>query len=117
MEPIPVFFDRVQRSALIIRPKMPFKDWLVSMDPEDREYDSSKDIDIYLIPNFEYEKDAEKWLKENFDDIFCDQMNNWYTDESDWIQNRTFKMFKEWFDYSIHMSILDTLDIPIRKTL
>ena len=54
-------------------------------------------------------------VEKNFDQIFVDQMNYWYTLESMWVQNRTFKMFKEWFDYSLYMMILDTLEEPIEK--
>ncbi|HQA75619.1 MAG TPA: hypothetical protein PLY32_00720 [Salinivirgaceae bacterium] len=117
MKQIPVFFDTVHRSALIITPKKSFKEWLISMDPDDANIDLSNETDLYLIPNFDDHYQAEQWLKENFDIIFCDQMNNWYIDESDWEQNRTFKTFKEWFNYSIHLQILDTLEIPIKKSI
>ena len=114
MEPIPYYFDPIDRSALIVRPKKPFKDWLTQMDAA-RDYDVTQDADVYLIPDFLEDKPAEKWLSENFDAIFCDQCNNWYTDENHWPQKRTFSMFKQWFDYSIHLTILDTLDLPVKK--
>jgi hypothetical protein len=36
-------------------------------------------------------------------------------DETVWVKNRTFKLFKDWFDYSIHTMIWDTMDEPIDK--
>jgi hypothetical protein len=39
----------------------------------------------------------EKWLQRNFDRIFQNELNDWHTDEKDWPQKRTFKIFLEWF--------------------
>lgn len=115
MEQIPVFFENVRRSALTLKPKKPFQDWLTNIDPDDKDIDLTQDSIVYLLPDFEETRQMGNWLKKNFDQLFCDQMNNWYTDESCWIPNRTFKLFKEWFDYSLHTMIMDTLDTPIEK--
>ncbi len=115
MEPIYYFFESAKRSAIIIKPKQPFLDWLVKLDPEDNNPSFLKDNNVYLIPMFDETIEVENWLKKNYDRIFSDQMNNWYTDESVWVQNRTFKMFNNWFDYSLHTMIFDTLDEPIEK--
>ena len=115
MEPIPVFFDNVRRSAMVIKPKKPFIDWLSSIDPEDKNIDLSKDTDVYLLRDFEEVEQIERWLFKNFDEIFCDQMNHWYIDEEVWVKKRTFKMFKEWFDYSLHTMIWDTQEGLIKK--
>jgi hypothetical protein len=32
-----------------------------------------------------------------------------------WVQNRSFKLFKEWFDYKMHSMVWDTLEEPIDK--
>jgi hypothetical protein len=75
------------------------------------------DSDVYLLANFEDFEDMEKWIRKNYDQIFCDQMNHWYTDEDFWIQKRTFKPFNEWFEYSMHTMIRDTLDKPVYKKI
>jgi hypothetical protein len=49
----------------------------------------------------------ESWLKKNFDKIFKHQLNNWYIDETLWPPARTFKMFKEWLQYSAHTMVWD----------
>ncbi|HEY2721658.1 MAG TPA: hypothetical protein VGI82_08035 [Chitinophagaceae bacterium] len=114
MNAIPVFFDNVKRTAIVINPKNPFYDWLKSIDPNDT---SAMDAnsDVYLLRDFETESEMESWLKRNFDLIFSDQLNNWYVDEKLWVTNRTFKMFKEWFDYSLHTMIWDTVQGDIAK--
>ena len=115
MEPIPVFFELTNRAALILKPKKPFLNWLISHDPEDKKVDLSEDLDVYLIPEFEDRGEFEEWIEENYDDLFCDKMNQWYVDESMWVKNRSFKLFKEWFDYVIHSMVWDTLEEPIEK--
>jgi hypothetical protein len=47
------------------------------------------DPDVYLLPDFEEIDQMESWLKKNFDAIFRDQMNHWYTDEDLWIYPAT----------------------------
>jgi hypothetical protein len=115
MEPIPIYFDNIDRSALVIKPKKPFIDWLNKIDNNQRLTDIVDDTEIYLLPDFEEPQQMENWIKKNFDLIFCDQLNNWYTDEDIWPQKRTIKLFKEWFDYSLHTMIMDILDSPISK--
>lgn len=115
MEPIPVFYENVRRSALVIRPKSPFSDWLKSIDPKDEADYSLEEGDVYLLPDFEEVKQMDNWLKKHFDEIFTDQLNNWFVDEQLWPQNRTYKMFKEWFNFSMHTMIWDTLESSIHK--
>jgi hypothetical protein len=115
MDPIPVFFENVKRCALILKPKKPFFDWLNSIDPIDSELTVHDDSAVYLLPDFEEKSQIQNWLKKNFDELFCDQLNNWYIDDTLWVKNRTFEMFKEWFDYSMHTMIWDTLEEPIEK--
>jgi hypothetical protein len=115
MNTIPVFFENIDRSALIVTPKQPFIDWLLGLDPTINKVDVTNDPDVYLKPDFDNDTQVVKWLERNFDDIFRDQLNHWYNDESKWIQKRTFKVFKEWFNYSIHTMIWDTLENPIEK--
>ncbi len=117
MEPIPYYFDSINRSVLIIRRKKPFYDWLAVMDPNDRNLMEESEHDVYLLPDFDEVSQMEKWLKKNFDSLFCDQLNNWYTDENVWPQARNFKMFNEWFDYSLHTMIYDTQEGKIRKDI
>jgi len=113
MDPLPVFFDLTDRAALILKPKKPFLDWLKKYDLQDKDVDLEEDQDVYLIPEFLDNKEFETWLKENYDAFFCDQMNGWYSDETMWVQNRSFKLFKEWFDYKMHSMVWDTLEDPI----
>ena len=114
MEPIEVFYENVRRSALVIKPKSPLNAWLKSIDPNGVEY-TWEEGGVYLLPDFEEVKQMENWLKRHFDEIFSDQLKNWVVDERLWPQKRTFKMFKEWFGYSLHTMVWDPLEYPIQK--
>lgn len=108
-------FSSVRRTALVLQPKKPFYDWLNSMYPEDENPESCSDPDVYLLPDYESIAQMENWLKRNFDWLFCEQLNEWYTDEDGWPQKRTFKLFKEWFNYSLHTMVWDGVQGPIDK--
>ncbi|MEN9599894.1 MAG: hypothetical protein RL596_2213 [Bacteroidota bacterium] len=115
MESIPKYFDNVKRTAMLLKPKQPFFDWLKSIDPNDEPNELMKEGNVFLLPDYDEVKQMENWLKKNFDDIFSDQLNNWYIDEELWPKNRTLKMFKEWFYYSLHTMVWDTEDKFIEK--
>lgn len=108
-------FENVVRSALVIRPKKPLIDWVNSHEPGMLEEDVVLEGEVYLLPDFETVEEMEKWLKKFYDVIFTEQLFNWYMDEDMWVQNRTFKMFGEWFHYSFHTMIWDTVDGPVEK--
>lgn len=99
--------ENVKRTALVLKPKQPFKDWMLSVEPKEDFRDALKEGDVYLLPDYEEIGQMQSWIKRNFDSIFTDQLNNWYTDEALWPQNRTIKMFNEWFEYSLYTTILD----------
>ena len=115
MEPIPYYYDNINRSALVVKPKQPFIDWLVSIESENKNVEEDLEGDVYLLPDFEEISQMKIWLKKNYDAIFSDQLNNWYTDATCWPQHRTFEKFAGWFDYSLHTMILDTEETKIEK--
>lgn len=114
MEPIPYFYDSVNRSAILVKPKKPWYDWINHIY-EDSPTAERKEGTIYLLGELDELDDIERWMRVNFDHIFQNELNDWHTAELDWPQNRTYKMFNEWFSYEIHCSILDLEDDEIRK--
>lgn len=105
----------INRVAVTIKPKQPFYDWINSIEIIDNLEDSLKDCDTYLIPDYEEYDKVEKWLKKNFDKLFIEQLGGWYLDETLWPNNRTFKMFTEWFEYVISTAVWDTETKLIEK--
>jgi hypothetical protein len=114
MEPIPYFYESIDRNAILIRPKKPFFDWLCSIYPDDKV--SEKDeCNIYLIHERGSNQEVLQWLKRNYDGIFTNELNDWYTNEDRWPKKRTYKMFSDWFAVEVHSMILDLEDDPVTK--
>ncbi|CAG0940623.1 hypothetical protein BROC_01106 [Candidatus Brocadiaceae bacterium] len=109
------YFENLKRIALVLKPRQPFHNWLLTVEPGEDFLDELKDGDVYLLSGYEEISQMQNWLKRNFDSIFTDQLNNWYTDEALWPQNRTMEMFNEWFEYSLCATILDTQKGRIEK--
>lgn len=104
----------VNRSAIVVTPKQPFLDWLHKADPTSLELtllDVAADPSIYLIR--ECDNDVSKILHEAYTYIFEEQLASWCTDESVWPPDRTFEVFRSWFEYSHHSMILDLSDEPL----
>ncbi len=101
-------FKNIKRSALVIKAQQPFIDWLLFHDPQMKVDGDMFEGEVYLLPDYETKEQMVNWLKKNFNVLFAEQLNNWYIDETMWPQNRTFKMFNEWFSYSVYTMVFDT---------
>lgn len=114
-EPIPYYYDTIDRNAIIVSKKKLFFDWLNSIYPKEEQYSSLVDNNIYLIREMEDYEAILKWLKKNHDKIFMNELNDWYTDEDRWPENRIYKMFTEWFDIEVCSTVMDLEDFPVTK--
>ena len=114
MEPITYYYDIVNRHAIAVKPKQPLLNWINALYPDMTE--DGSETTVYLVKNRNAYEDTEKWLKRNFGNIFENELNDRHTDENDWPQKRTYKLFKEWFDTDIHTMVLDIEESPIRKS-
>jgi hypothetical protein len=115
MEPIPYFYDSIDRNAIIVKPKQPFFDWLNQIFQDENPIMTLDENNIYLIREMDSNEQILQWIKKNFDHIFLNELNNWYTDENVWPQKRTYKIFAEWFDIEINSMIVDLEDFPVTK--
>ncbi len=70
---------------------------------------------IYLLPDYETKQEMQQWLKRNFRELFEEELFGWYTDETMWPANRSFRLFGEWFSYSLFPMIFDTQRGMIEK--
>jgi len=115
MEPIPYFFGSIDRNAILVRPQKPFYDWLKAVYPTDKDHDPKDECNIYLIHEMGSNAEVLEWVKENFDHLFANELNDWYTDEDRWPADRTYAMFAAWFSVELHSMILDLEEDPITK--
>jgi len=110
----------INRTAIVITPKKPFFDLMkkIYKDQFDEEEDpkcQTEDPVVYLLPAIDTIEQMEEWLKDNYDIIFREQLNNLINCGELLVDIRTFKMFKQWFDYSLHSEIWDTVEEEIVK--
>ncbi|OWP78445.1 hypothetical protein [Flavobacterium oreochromis] len=91
----------LDRSAIIIKPKQPYFDWVKSLDQET----SAMEISMLEKPRTYLTdsvlKDEEKHLKKYFKQVFEEELESVLTNQEDWPQKRDIKTFYEWFDVEI----------------
>jgi hypothetical protein len=107
----------LNRSAVIVCPKKPFCDWLRAVD-----YDEALEVTLdqmgptlYLVPDYEDPADADTVLKKVCDEIFCRELEGWYTDIEVWPKDRSLKVFKQWFDVHYYEVVEDVGRCPIEN--
>lgn len=101
------YYEMLNRDAILVKPKKPLFDWANSLTPDEDPVPESKTGKIYLIKEKDTPEAVDRWLRKHFDRIFTSELADWWLDENDWPEKRTFKLFKEWFDYEIHQLVLD----------
>jgi len=91
-----------------------------AVDPADSKVtlqDVFDDPTIYLIPECGTEKVLADVLRLIYEEIFEDQLWAWYTDPECWPQDRSFAVFRCWFDWQWHSMVVDLCGDPlIRET-
>ncbi|MGH8477881.1 MAG: hypothetical protein ACRERS_08775 [Methylococcales bacterium] len=106
----------LNRSALIIRCKQPFVDWInaVNTNPEDAVTlsDANQENTVYLV-EVEDPDDLEDWIELNYDDLFEEELYGWIDEPSLWPQDRTLELFQRWCAYELHSVVFDTGSTPI----
>ena len=107
----------VNRSLLIVRAKKPFLGWLKSLpDPANVTMSEvNEDNTVYPLPDFENDKEQDEILSHVFGLIFEEQLMGWSQDDRDWPSDRSFAVFKEWFDVEFHSLVLDLVDEPLMR--
>lgn len=113
MEPLIYFYESVNRHAIVVKPRQPLLNWINALYPDMAE-DGSETV-VYLVKALNTFDNTEKWLKRNFNEIFENELNGRHTDENDWPQKRTYKLFTEWFETEIHITVEDIEETPIQK--
>jgi hypothetical protein len=86
----------INRIALIVKPMQSYRDWaskIYYVEPE-----ASAENNIYLIRKMNTIYEIEDWIQINFDKIFTNELNDWTDEVETWPTDRTYKLFKEWFE-------------------
>ncbi len=110
----------INKSAAIVRPKQPFMDWVNRLPDADTERevtlaDFGSDCAVILIPEYDSEKEARKYIDRIALEILENELYGWCTHEPWWPKKRSRKMFLEWFDVELHSEIIDFSNEAIKK--
>ena len=102
----------INRSALILRYKQPFVDWINAVDPAPSTpaitlEDTNGERTIYLV-EFDEKAELEGWLELNHELLFEEELFGWYTDPKLWPKDRSLRKLKEWCDVELHTVVIDT---------
>ena len=97
--------NTVNRSAIVVKPKQPVLDWLHAADPSSREIclsDLSQEPTTYLVRECDTDADVVKVVCKLCEEIFEEQLAGWYTDASTWPRDRSYPVFRQWFQIPRH---------------
>jgi hypothetical protein len=99
----------INRSAIILKYKSPTVQWINEADPYNADPGISResvneDRTVYLIMDEDADvpEALEEWIKMNYEALFENELEGWYTDESLWPKKRDLKLFRDWFDVECH---------------
>jgi hypothetical protein len=103
----------INRMSALIRPRQAFVNW-VNEHCEDKSDELTleeieEDCTIFLIPAFETESEAYKYIETIYEDIFEMELSSWFEDPSIWPTTLSYKVFCEFFTVEIHSLVLDTV--------
>lgn len=106
----------VERSVVIVRPRQPYADWANGIDDDAPRFDLSthrNEPTAYLVDNPDDLDDLDAVLRKCWRDIFEEELDGWMRDPECWPGNRSFSIFKQWFDCELIVSVTDQGSEPI----
>ncbi len=106
----------LNRSAVVVRYREAFRDWLRSIGVEEEEFDDHGDKSVYLIGVCEYPEDQEEILRESAPVIFYEEVSAWHLGPEQYPDFNDFRLFTEWFATEFFDMVSDTLDEPLTST-
>ena len=111
----------VNRAALVIVAKKPFRDWanyIIHETPVPHFYPDpyeDKGTAVYLIPDNLYEDAFTNFVMQHYTIIFEEQLAFWLPEEEHWPQNRSWDVFCDWFDIIHVKGLLDFSELEIKR--
>lgn len=110
----------INRALVLILPNQPFVDWAAAADPGPNPIrltldELREEADAFLLPEsvMEDESAAVKWVEKRWRTFFEHFLSGQYVDDALWPQDRSLKMFRQWFTIQFHSMVYDMADMPI----
>lgn len=96
----------LNRNAVIVKPKQPYRDWMASVAPSEHEVEDTE-YPVYLLPEARDGDRFQRILKQHYALIFENELFGWYTDETSWPQQRDWETFCAWFEVEFAPEVMD----------
>ena len=106
----------LNRTAILVKPRQPFLDWLRWADPTSGELsleDIRKDPTIYLLPECDSDAEARGYLEVACGPIFEEELDGWHRVPEAWPIQRDMEAFERWFEWSVHSIVIDLSGDPL----
>ena len=110
---LPVF-DTADRSAIMILPREIYHQWLNCVC-EKKDYVDFPEPEVFLFPGFKTLDQAESFIRNFYDLFFQYELRKWNLNPQLWPENRTYELFREWFDIRVSTTVSDMLAQPVFK--
>jgi hypothetical protein len=105
----------VNRCAVGIYPSQQLLDWARGLDL-DVDAAGAREPCLYLIPDYETDEEAEAILEEVYEAIFEAELDYWHRDTGTWPAERTYPVFRKWFEVRLYPLIQDLVGEEINVT-
>ncbi len=110
----------INRSALVIRPKQPYVDWVNSLDSEASGLEQAMTLAqhqqegrVYLISEQEQVTDKESLIADHWQPIFENELGGWDEFADAWPASLSQQLFLEWFDIEPQLMVFDMTAEPL----
>jgi len=106
----------LNRAVFVVRYREPYLRWAASLDDKASAHaaDLPTAMSVYLVPEDPTGQDETPPLHDFFETIFTQELESWWTDESQWPEKRDFATFQQWFEVTGHSMVMDLGIGPIR---
>jgi hypothetical protein len=105
----------VNRCAIGVYPSQKLLDWAQGLDL-DIDAGEAREPCLYLIPEYDTEEEAEEILEEVYAVIFEAELDFWHSDRGAWPAERTYRVFRKWFEVRFYPLIQDLVGEELTVT-
>ncbi|MFN2395002.1 MAG: hypothetical protein ABR597_04880 [Bacteroidales bacterium] len=94
-------------TALVLRRKQPFLDWLKDADSKagsENDYDFAGDYGTYLVEDVSTATEVETFLRNRYKELFENELAEWH-DTAFWPEEISYELFCKWFDVEVHRQV------------
>ena len=100
-------------SAVVVRPKPAFLEWVRSVMPPDEEVEGAMSTVVVLAPELPRQGQLRTWVQQHHEEIFAKQLVVWTEDESRWPADLSFGALCAFFDIELAAGVDDLRHRPL----